>query len=75
MPRRLDLLRSGEARLEQRKRCPPVARGNPRTASASTALFMPVPKGDQAVPFQRAILLALTPPAVVKSPPATSTAG
>ena len=31
---------------------------------------MPEPRGDQALPFQRAILLALAPPALVKKPPA-----
>jgi hypothetical protein len=37
--------------------------------------FMPVPSGDQAEPFQLAILFAVAPPAVVKTPPAISTAG
>src|SRR5437016_3603396 len=32
---------------------------------------MPVPNGNHAAPFQRAILFAGTPPAVVKYPPAT----
>src|SRR5215213_4941725 len=31
---------------------------------------MPLPSGDQLRPFQRAMLLALTPPAVVNPPPA-----
>ena len=40
------------------------------TAKESTASDIPVPKADQALPFQRATRLALTPPAVVKWPPA-----
>src|SRR5512140_2577235 len=31
---------------------------------------MPAPRRDQAVPFQRATLIEVTPPALVKSPPA-----
>jgi hypothetical protein len=42
----------------------------PLTASALTVLFIPEPKADQALPFHLAIRLAVTPPAVVKSPPA-----
>src|SRR5262245_66021167 len=33
--------------------------------------FVPEPSADQLVPFQRAMLEALTPPANVKVPPAT----
>src|SRR5262245_15052918 len=37
----------------------------------NTWSFMPEPNDDQPAPFQRAIRLALTPPAVVNPPPAT----
>src|SRR4030095_5476721 len=41
------------------------------TVSACTSAFTPAPSADQLVPSQRATRLALTPPALVKSPPAT----
>lgn len=40
------------------------------TIRARTSPLVPVPRGDQAVPFQRAMLLTATPPAAEKSPPA-----
>src|SRR5215204_3610686 len=44
----------------------------PAMARAPTELFMPLPlptpTADHALPFQRAMLLATTPPAVMKDP-------
>src|SRR5689334_23275368 len=42
------------------------------TPRTPTLLFIPLPRPDQDVPFQRAMWLAGTPPAVVNIPPATS---
>ena len=39
--------------------------------SAQTAPLIPEPSADHLVPYQRAMLEALPPPAEVKSPPAT----
>src|SRR5688500_120407 len=41
-------------------------------ARARTQLLVPLPSADQAVPLQRATLLAAMPPAVVTPPPATT---
>ena len=49
---------------------PPTKTSFPRTAMALTNPGTPLPKGDQAKPFQRAMLRAATPPALVKLPPA-----
>jgi hypothetical protein len=38
---------------------------------AKTGLFMPVPSAAHVLPFHRAMLLTVIPPAVVKVPPAT----
>ena len=54
-----------------REKSPPTNRcPAPSAASALTWLFIPEPKADQALPSHLAMKLAVTPPAVMKYPPA-----
>ncbi len=48
---------------------PPAYRSLPATTKAYTVPFIPEPSALQVFPSHRAMLLADTPPAVVKSPP------
>src|SRR5205823_4928945 len=50
-------------------KAPPTSRVVPITASVFTKLSTPLPRADQALPFQAATRLAATPPAVVNWPP------
>ena len=48
----------------------PLPEPSSKVVIASTYPFAPGPSGDHDVPFQRAILFAATPPAVVNQPAA-----